>query len=229
MICKQCNQTVPDDSEFCQYCGKKLAVAAHPQVSRHLPAKKLQPAKSKTMHFSLYDLLSMAVTVACLIAVIVAMNLQDSRRNSREAINPTMLYSFFIVILGIYLIMLFLAGNKKYSIFSRLFVFLPAVFTVFTYAEGSVFSGSYQVAGKIYPYMNCDLLRTVNSVWALLTFVLIILSLTDGLQSKYHHSVRYRENCYHRVEKMKDYLDKGIISQEEYEKNKQEILQKINQ
>ena len=27
MICPKCNQPLPDDSEFCQYCGNKLAEA----------------------------------------------------------------------------------------------------------------------------------------------------------------------------------------------------------
>ena len=43
----------------------------------------------------------------------------------------------------------------------------------------------------------------------------------------YRKTIRYREKCYKRVEKMKKYLVHGIISQEEFDKNKSEILKNV--
>ena len=60
-------------------------------------------------------------------------------------------------------------------------------------------------------------------------FVLSVISLfkAEWNLEFYYSSMRYREKCYKRVAKMKDYLDNGIITEEEYEKNKKEILKNI--
>ena len=39
MICKNCNHKLPDDSEFCQYCGMKIIINT--------------PTAKKSMNFSL--------------------------------------------------------------------------------------------------------------------------------------------------------------------------------
>ena len=33
MICKKCNHKLPDDSEFCQYCGNKINSEEVPETS----------------------------------------------------------------------------------------------------------------------------------------------------------------------------------------------------
>ena len=43
----------------------------------------------------------------------------------------------------------------------------------------------------------------------------------------YSKSIRYRIRCYKKVEKIQKYLEKGIISEEEFEKDKKEILKHI--
>ena len=111
--------------------------------------------------------------------------------------------------------------------FGSLFVFLPAAFTLFTYAEGSLFSKSFHANGQMLIYWNSDLVGTVNSVWAVLTFLLLIISLIGVLHSSYRRSIRYRESCYKHVENMMGFRDKGIISQEEFDKNKHDILKNI--
>jgi hypothetical protein len=44
---------------------------------------------------------------------------------------------------------------------------------------------------------------------------------------KYYDTHRYRMKCYKKVADMQSYLEKGIITQEEFEKNKKDILKKI--
>ena len=44
---------------------------------------------------------------------------------------------------------------------------------------------------------------------------------------KYHCTQSYKLKCYKKVEKIHSYLEKGIMSQEEYEKTKSEILKRV--
>ena len=46
MICNKCNHQLPDDSEFCQYCGAKIEVAVVEQAAPVLeePQKAEEPA-----------------------------------------------------------------------------------------------------------------------------------------------------------------------------------------
>ena len=80
------------------------------------------------------------------------------------------------------------------------------------------------------------------SIEAVVTFLLLLLSTFASLVlsvgamikakwdfSAYYNSIGYREKCYKRVEKMKRYLDSGVISQEEFEKAKREIVKHIPQ
>lgn len=65
-----------------------------------------------------------------------------------------------------------------------------------------------------------------------LSLSLCVFSIIDLFKANwkfkfYYKSMRYREKCYKKVARMKEYLDNGIITQEEFEKNKAEILKKI--
>lgn len=63
--------------------------------------------------------------------------------------------------------------------------------------------------------------------FALFVFSIIDLFKANWKSKSYYNTLRYREKCYKKVARMKAYLDNGIISQEEFEKNKNEILKNI--
>lgn len=56
--------------------------------------------------------------------------------------------------------------------------------------------------------------------------VSLIIFILNKLKT-YPSSLKYREKCYKKVAQMKEYLDKGIITEAEFEKNKHEILKNI--
>jgi hypothetical protein len=61
-----------------------------------------------------------------------------------------------------------------------------------------------------------------------LQFIFSLVKLIN-LKYLYYNSIKYREKCYKKVAKMKYYLDNGIITEEEFEKNKKEILRNIKE
>lgn len=60
----------------------------------------------------------------------------------------------------------------------------------------------------------------------MLFLVFVIIFAYNHNKCKYS-SMRYREKCYKKVARMKGYLDNGIITEEEFERNKQDILKNI--
>ena len=53
------------------------------------------------------------------------------------------------------------------------------------------------------------------------------VAIANAIKNSWHQSVRYHEKCYKRIAKMHTYLEKGIISQEEFERVRSKILKNI--
>ncbi len=77
--------------------------------------------------------------------------------------------------------------------------------------------------------------EAIEMFWSIWFFVLILFDIvclavyiTNICVMQYRKTVRYREKCYKRVEKMKRHLENGIITQEEFEKNKADIIKNIH-
>lgn len=180
--------------------------------------------KDKSNHLPFYYIVTIILSALSILSIIFAMNIQDTTRNIYEPINPTLLYSVLIGINVVFSgVLLFL--NKHYILKSFL-AFTPAIFSIISLFEGSLFStGHYNIT-----YIHNELLSVFNTIWVSFSFLILLINIVPlslKLRSKWYRSVKYREKCYMRVSKMKQYLNDGIISQEEYEKNKEEILMNI--
>ena len=72
-----------------------------------------------------------------------------------------------------------------------------------------------------------DVLVTFNAIFLILAVLnLLLYGCFWGLQ-KYRRSICYRERCYKRIERMRKHLENEIITQEEFEKNKSDILRYV--
>ena len=153
------------------------------------------------------------------------MNVQDYSRNTYEDLNPTVLYSILIAI-NIAYISVLLFVRERLILKSSVGISL-VLYSIFTLIEGSIFSDAHYG----YRYHNFGYVSSCNLIWISLSYISFIMGIIIPfilvLHSKWHRTIAYREKCYKRVAKMKSYLDSGIISQEEYEKNKQDILKNI--
>lgn len=174
-----------------------------------------------------------AISIA---AVVAALNFQSEIRNVKELTNPTGLYLVLLGLFGVFFVSLLIARRKQRNGIQYYFPPLIALFTVITWIEGSLFSeGYYEPAvDGLHYYVNYEIVNYLNSAWVVSSLILFILNLIPvvimligKLRRKRHASVRYREKCYKRVSQVYGYYEAGIISKEEYEKTRKEILKEI--
>ncbi len=92
-------------------------------------------------------------------------------------------------------------------------------------------AGIYFVASLISTvFIHSIMYNDLPGFILLLSIFLVLIMLPMLIKKiiiKHHSSVTYREHCYKRVEKIYRYLEKGIISQEEYETAKNDILKNV--
>lgn len=189
--------------------------------------------KSKLLIFT--NLCSLYLSIAAIIFIVISMNTQDYERNLHEPCNPTFVYaillSILILILGFSIVSLI---KNRFKLVAGLST-VCAVATTAAMIEGSILSG-YYLNGYYHRiiYDNADILEIYNTIWIsfvflifLVTVIPVIINTIKTFTQVRYHSIAYRESCYKRVSKMKDYLDQGIITEEEFTKNKQEILKNI--
>ena len=196
------------------------------------PAKNAKKEKNSPNHNLVFftNILSVFLAITSIVSIIVAMNVQDARRNEYENWNPTVVYIVLLLVLGIFLGFAINALLKKcFKLISCLSV-IPVIAAIIMVAEGSVMSyGYYKYSYN--SYINGAMVEVCNAVWIMcvtaivvITLIPVIVTTIKKINDNWHQSVSYREKCYKRVAKMKQYLDNGIIN---HEKNKKEILKNI--
>lgn len=205
-----------------------------PQKSLSIKAVKKHKNK-KLVLFS--NVLIVLLTIVSMISIVGATTYQDPKRAEMEYWDTSVVYLILLLSLGLYLsVAIYSLIRVKYKLLLLLSLGLIAVITVVG-VEGSVFSENMNFYFDYYldvKYINSDVVSVLNKVWlfciilmSLISFIPALGMLIERIIYNRHKSIRYREKCYKRVEKMKDYLDKGIISEKEYERNREEILKKI--
>lgn len=62
---------------------------------------------------------------------------------------------------------------------------------------------------------------------AVMVGIISLINLIKSIILRYKSSIRYRERCYKKIDRIHSYLDRGSITQEEFNMLKQDILDKI--
>ncbi len=96
-------------------------------------------------------------------------------------------------------------------------LFIPILIVVHILAEEAY------VDNDVFYIINDSMAFFILPAICVVSLIIFIYNKVKGNSS----SIRYREKCYKKVAKMKEYMDKGIITEEEFEKNKQDILKNI--
>ncbi len=194
---------------------------------------------------SFANISSIVLTIISMFSIIIAMIIQDSRKNVFEYSNPTAIYIIILLILGGFLgfaINSFV--KKKFKLLFWLST-VPALATLMAWEDDSVFSSGYYedgwYKGDYIRYINYGEVEILNNIWTICVFLVLIITLIpviiiaidkikmaiDRIKSNWHKSVSYREKCYKRVAKIHGYLEKGIITEEEYEETRKQIISKM--
>ena len=189
----------------------------------------------KFLKFSIITTIILSsISILC---VILAMIFQDSLRSINENWDPTIVYAILLIVIGTLLVFSIRSLKTKQTNILFLVSLITFVVVCIVVTEGSVQSRTFYrpYANRYVWYDNYELIEGLNLGWVLGTIfsfsicllpVLIAVAriITKKIITKWHGSITYRERCYKRVEKMHTYLEKGIISQEEYERTKEDIL-----
>lgn len=183
-----------------------------------------QSSENKLIFFT--NIFSVILTIIAIFSIIIAMNVQDYKRNDLENWNTTAVYFVLLFVLGGFLIIVINSAlkNKFMPVICSSPILIITTITVL--AEGSVISSYYWGF-----YNNYKIVDVLNSIWVVCVFVISLASLTvllvNKINNNYRKSIAYREKCYKKVAQIHTYLEKGIITQEEYEKTKSDILKYI--
>ena len=217
MKCRQCGCTLPEDSDFCQYCGCRVtdvqaeisAVPAHNVPSNRTEYLKDRKNAGRKCIYSLPCLLFAAVML------IIALNTKS--RYSRTEIY--------------YIVSLLFSAAVGVSVFINAKKILPSPVLTnisFIFSIGTLIP---LMTGRIWADGNYN-----SMVKALLGWALILLA-ADFIVQAYYTIVTdinlYRRSAYHKMrgyaklDKINTLKERGIITEEEYAKFKQQITEKI--
>jgi uncharacterized membrane protein len=182
------------------------------------------------------NILSVIWTIISMFSIIIATNIQDFRRNRYEDLSPTAVYVVLLVMLGIFLIFSILSLiRKKFLLTSSLSpICLLATLIASCEESQSIWSLGYTSLGYHYTYVNNEAVNVFNYICIISVFIVFVITSiplvifsVNKIKINLHQSVFYREKCYTRVAKIHEYLEKSIITEEEFEKTKKDILKHI--
>lgn len=221
MICKKCNSLLPDDSEFCQYCGSKVNRCVRQSIS----------SNKVFLLDKIPDFIIIALSIGAVILNFITIFTQDIKRGSYEDISPSLLYGIHILLSSL-LIVLTILKNRNIS--SKIQLVLRIGISILSLCDVLIMSTEYVWSERFF-YVSAEEVKFCNIVIVVLDVITLIIStcyyieyLFKKMISCRYNSIGYKERCYKKVENMYKYYKNGIISEEEYEIAKREILRHIS-
>lgn len=253
-VCYKCNHKIPSDCDYCQCCGvllDKNLLEENTEIEKASKQKakekkcvnkkerKIEATKTikntnsnKMVNFyNKYSIVSVSIAI---VALIFAIGILDSRH--RDYTLVMWLSGIEIVLLSGYLLLLIQSLKKQRYKLCAILSFIFAAYSLLMCVCTDVFADGYWYMGFGYvEYTNAIATRVFYGILlACVAYVFVVSMITlvckiiRATERKRKSSLRYKERCYKKAEKFLKYLEKGIITNEEYEEIKREILEKIN-
>lgn len=235
MICKNCSHTLPEDSDFCQYCGirvkeTQLAEFASTRVNQIYSNQKYNAyqvhnaEKSNALHSTAKlkrTVISVctctAITLAAIVLNCLALNFKNYYSNTEVLYNVSIIAC--LVAGAMQIVYLSEKIDKFVNIVAVDISLLGALLPFVNRAVWHEYSKKYENTASLINAVTVTLLCAVL-IFYIFNSVLMLIE-------KYHKSIRFKEKCFKKINNMNEYLDKGIISKEEYESVRAQIMQKI--
>lgn len=233
MTCNFCNCLIPDDGKFCPYCGKPLDNTVTPTSDTSSAPDKAITSRPRRGLSTFTNIAALVLTAVAMVLLIIAINLQDAKRDLYEVISPSVAYMILLIVFGVFGGFAIVSLRKNRFKLLSVLSLIPIVATIIAVIV-SVGSRGYDSGYTYVLYVNRDIISELNAICLAVLGLIVIVSqipwivlAVTAMSRKRRHSIAYREKCYQRVEKIHGYLEKGIISEEEFETIKADILQNI--
>ena len=215
MKCYNCGQPLPEDSKFCQYCGKIIGsgretnsdlnkevkpityVASEAKVSKPtVPVKKKQKTRKSPL-----DITNIFVLILPIILSIIG---AESCYGEEELLATIFLIGFLPLLLKILNVV-----KLKNNIIATIII------------VGSLFI-------MMFCSFGCDV--EIGLPICLITLYLLSCEISNIIKcgiEKYHGTHNYRVKCYKKISILNEYREKGVITETEFEESRRQIISKI--
>ena len=217
MICNKCNHSLPDDSEFCQYCGNKIILGDSSEINS-VSNEEFKP------------ITSVAAEVKVPKQATPVKQQKKTKKSLLDIIN------IFVLILPFIFSLIGAENYYEEEIFAMIFCigFLPLVLKILNVVKlKNNIIVTIIIAGSLFVMMCCSFGCDIEMGLpiCLTTLYLLICEMCKIVKSsidKYHGTHNYRMKCYKKINLLNEYREKGIITETEFEESRKQIISKIH-
>ncbi len=125
-------------------------------------------------------------------------------------------------------------NSQEIIIYCGVFIILLTLIRIFVWKMGAIVSLINICVLPVIFFACCEgyehefIVTFIFALWVLLCELYrLIRLLTKIIIGKYHATQTYKIKCYKKIEKISTYREKGIITEEEFEKAREQIMSKI--
>ncbi len=215
MICNRCNQTLPDDSEFCQYCGSKI----HDNTGDSNSASNEEFTPITPVILEVKE--PKPTTLV--------------KQKPKTKKSPLDIINIFVLMLPIIFSLIGIIDYLEEELFAVIFFigFLPLLLKILNVVKlkNNIIATIIIVVSLLIMMccsLGCDI--EMGLPICLTTLYLLICEICKIIKcciEKYHGTHSYRMKCYKKINCLNEYREKGIITEEEYQEGRNQIISKI--